>query len=203
MLRHAPTARRRQRPRPACPHGWPGRLWQGQVPLCRQCRRFYRSQRRFLAGPVLSLPGPDHRCDVHKRPVDSFRRPSASPAASPYPERPSVGRREAGGKSRPRAGRQCGPRLRGWAPGLPSGRPATCSPSPRTHSALAGPTHGTPLCTRNKMPFRLSWALAPSERLRQRIGFGGELDGGVASHPRSAALSLVPPIGGRLILVGA
>ena len=115
-------------------------MWQGQDSnLCRQCRRFYRSQRRFLAGPVLSLPGPDHRCDVHKRPVDSFRRPSASPPASPYPERPSVGRREVGGKSRPRAGRQCGPRLRGWAPSLPSGRPATYSPSPRAHSALAGP----------------------------------------------------------------
>jgi hypothetical protein len=164
-------------------------MWQGQDSnLCRQCRRFYRSQRRFLAGPVLSLPGPDHRCDVHKRPVDSFRRPSASPPASPYPERPSVGRREVGGKSRPRAGRQCGPRLRGWAPSLPSGRPATYSPSPRAHSALAGPPTAL-RCTRNKMPFGAAGALAPSERLRQRTGFGRELAGGVARHSRSAALS--------------
>jgi hypothetical protein len=37
-------------------------LWQGQDSnLCRQCRRFYRSHRRHLAGPVPSLPGPDHR----------------------------------------------------------------------------------------------------------------------------------------------
>ena len=41
---------------------WSGAMWQGQDSnLCRQCRRFYRSHRRHLAGPVPSLPGPDHR----------------------------------------------------------------------------------------------------------------------------------------------
>ena len=37
-------------------------MWQGQDSnLCRQCRRFYRSHRRLLAGPVPSLSGSDHR----------------------------------------------------------------------------------------------------------------------------------------------
>jgi hypothetical protein len=37
-------------------------VWQGHDSnLCRQCRRFYRSQRRLLASLVLSPPGPDHR----------------------------------------------------------------------------------------------------------------------------------------------
>jgi hypothetical protein len=39
-------------------------------------------------------------CDVHERPADSLRRPSASLPVSPRPARPSVGRREVGGKSR-------------------------------------------------------------------------------------------------------
>jgi hypothetical protein len=55
--------------------------------------------------------------------------------------------------------------------------------------------HGNPLCTLNKMPFGAAGALAPSERLRQRTGFGGELDGGVASHPRSVALSFFAGLG--------
>jgi hypothetical protein len=38
--------------------------------------------------------------DVHKRPADRFGRPSASVPVSPCPARPSVGRREGGGKSR-------------------------------------------------------------------------------------------------------
>jgi hypothetical protein len=48
--------------------------------------------------------------DVHKWPADSFRRPPASLPVSPPPARPSVGRREVGGKSRPPAHRRCGPR---------------------------------------------------------------------------------------------
>jgi hypothetical protein len=37
--------------------------------------------------------------DVHKRPADSFGRHSASPPVPARPTRPSVGRRESGGKS--------------------------------------------------------------------------------------------------------
>jgi hypothetical protein len=45
-------------------------------------------------------PDPMKACDVHKRPAGRFRRPSASPPVPPPPARPSVGRREVGGKSR-------------------------------------------------------------------------------------------------------
>jgi hypothetical protein len=38
---------------------------------------------------------------VHKRPADGCRRHLASPPVSPRPARPSVGRREVGGKSPP------------------------------------------------------------------------------------------------------
>ena len=37
-------------------------VWQGQDSnLCRQCRRFYRSQRRLPAGPVPSPSDPEYR----------------------------------------------------------------------------------------------------------------------------------------------
>jgi hypothetical protein len=47
-------------PRPQC--CWSGPMWQGQDSnLCRQRRRFYRSHRRLLAGPVASPRGPGNR----------------------------------------------------------------------------------------------------------------------------------------------
>jgi hypothetical protein len=77
--------------------------------------------------------------DVRKRQVDSFSRPSASLPVSPRPERPSVGRREGGGKvaalpppcgpwGSPRAAARCSPeRGQGCAgsalPGMLAGLP--------------------------------------------------------------------------------
>jgi integrase len=68
-----------------------------------QCRRFYRSHRGLPADPLLSPPGPEHCSDVHKRPAGSFGRHSASLPVSPCPARPSLERREVGGKSRLRS----------------------------------------------------------------------------------------------------
>jgi hypothetical protein len=58
---------------------WSEVVWQGQDSnLCRQCRRFYRSQRRLPAGP---LPSP-HRPDYSpRRAQTACRQPQPSPDA--------------------------------------------------------------------------------------------------------------------------
>jgi hypothetical protein len=60
--------------------------------------------RSAMTSRVLSCPYtvPVVACDVHKRPVDRFGRHSVSPPVPARPVRPSVGRRESGGKSRRR-----------------------------------------------------------------------------------------------------
>ena len=70
-------------------------------------------------GPISPHLVPIIARDVHKRPADSLRSHSASLAVSPRPARPSVGRREVGGKSR-----------------LPSGQSFTPTSSPRSLATL-------------------------------------------------------------------
>ena len=71
-------------------------MWQGQDSnLCRQCRRFYRSHRRLLAGPVPSPLVSIIACDVRKRPADSFRVPRRAFPFRPVPR----GLASGGGKS--------------------------------------------------------------------------------------------------------
>jgi integrase-like protein len=62
--------------------------------------------RTAITPPVPSRPHmvPVIACDVHKRPVDSFRRPSASPPVPARLAQSSVGRRESGGKAPPTPG---------------------------------------------------------------------------------------------------
>ena len=64
-----------------------------------------------MTSRVLSCPYtvPVIARDVHKRPADSFGRHSASPPVPARPARPSVGRRESGGKSRRRLALSSGP----------------------------------------------------------------------------------------------
>jgi Zinc-binding dehydrogenase len=58
-------------------------MWQGQDSnLCRQCRRFYRSHGRVLAGPVASLPGPPYP----KRAQTTCRKPFDVAGKTPVEE---------------------------------------------------------------------------------------------------------------------
>jgi hypothetical protein len=95
----------------AAPDGLPGdrvsaAQWRGGRDRIRTCvgDAGDLTGRSAMTSRVLSCPYtvPVVACDVHKRPVDRFGRHSVSPPVPARPVRPSVGRRESGGKSRRR-----------------------------------------------------------------------------------------------------
>jgi hypothetical protein len=76
---------------------WTDRLVTGRADAPVRCSASSRVPSHPHLAPVIAR-------DVHQRVVDSFGRPSASPLVPPRPARPSVGRRESGGKPRPPTG---------------------------------------------------------------------------------------------------
>jgi hypothetical protein len=115
--------------------------------------------RLTVASPVPSRPHmiPTIGRDVRKRQVDSFSRPSASLPVSPRPGRPSVGRRESGGKvaalpppcgpwGSPRAAARCSPERGQWCAGSGPAWDARRIPEDRQGSLELISTSGQRFC---------------------------------------------------------